>query len=259
MAPEQSQLPIVDSPKSSCCNGRYVLGGMLAGIILTALLGTAFFWGRQTAAKDSQPWVNGIPANRLHPDFLSASASHGGVNMAVCTAQVDENAEGFFTLDYLTGDLKGWVYYPRQAAFGGMFMTNVQGNLGMSKNPEYLLVSGAATPKSLGGNIRPAASLIYVVDMRSGYFAAYTIPWDRTSEASAVPQSGSFTFVARDQIREPWGAGVKKPANQPAPGQKNPGKPNDPNNPDPNADPTNPAAPPQAPAPNNPNNKRPRN
>jgi hypothetical protein len=36
--------------------------------------------------------------------------------MAVCTAQVGDDAEGFFALDFITGDLKGWVYYPKMGA-----------------------------------------------------------------------------------------------------------------------------------------------
>lgn len=241
MAMENSQLEFVDGPKSNCCKLTYASGGLICGIALALMLGAAFWVGRQSTSNlvEQSSW-NGIPRDRVPPEFLSATASHGGTNMAVCTALVGEDAEGFFSLDYLTGDLRGWVYYPRQGAFGGMFMTNVIPQLGQSKNPEYLLVSGGTAPARLGGNVRLAQSLIYVVDTRSGYFAAYTAPWDRSLEASAgAPQGGQLIFVSGGQIRES-NAGVKKPVtpmpNAIAPGGKIPGAadpvvPNNPANP----------------------------
>ena len=212
MAVDNSQLEIVDDAKSSCCRLPYVVGGLFCGVALTILLGAAFWIGRQTASDRSEQssWM-GIPRDRIPPDFLSASASHGGTNMAVCTALVGDDAEGFFALDYLTGELRAWVYYPKQGVFGGMFMTNVIPQLGQSKNPEYLLVSGGTAAARLGGNVRLAQSLIYVVDTRSGYFAAYTVPWNSTLESSAgAPQWGQMIFVNGSQIRES-NAGVRKP------------------------------------------------
>ncbi len=250
MSMENSRLEIVDSPKARCCNWTYWAGGLFCGIALTFLMGIAFWAGRQSASKldESTSW-NDIPRDRIHPDFLSATSTHGGTNMAVCTAAVGDDAEGFFTLDYITGDLRGWVYYPRQGAFGGMFATNVIPQLGQSKNPEYLLVSGYTAAARLGGNVKLAQSLIYVVDTRSGYFAAYTAPWNSTLESSAgSPQGGQMIFVSGAQIRES-NAGVKKPTvpmpNAAAPGGKNPGA-GDP------ADPNKPANP------NNPNIKKPK-
>jgi len=217
MVEQKSTLEIVDAPKTSCCNLTYLVGGAVGGILLTVLLGITFWIGRQTVLEDGQASWNGIPINRVPPELLSASATHGGTNIAVCTALVGDDAEGFFSLDFLTGDLRGWVYYPRQGAFGGLFMTNVTPQLGQSKNPEYLLVSGGTSAARLGGNVRLAQSLIYVVDTRSGYFAAYTAPWNSTLESSAgVPQGGQMIFVSGGQIRES-NAGVKKPTN-PMPG-----------------------------------------
>jgi hypothetical protein len=261
MALEHSQLEIVDNAEPRCCNVSYVGGGVALGVALTVLLGIAFYAGRQSTQLDTTEsnatnW-SGIPSGRVHPDLLSASASHGGSNMAVCTAIVDENSEGFFALDFITGDLKGWVYYPRMGKFGGLFMTNVQGVLGASKNPEYLLVSGATSTVASGGNTRPAASLIYVVDMRSGFFAAYTIPWNKTQESSGLAQVNQFIAVDGGQIREP-SMGVKKPVTplgNPAAGApagaapKKPGV--DPKAADPRIDPNNPN--PNNPNPNNPN------
>ncbi len=262
MSQELSQLEILETPEKRCCNMTYMVGGLLGGIALTLLLVVAFWFGRQTAVDVSkQSTLNSVPKDRIPPEFLSASGSHGGSNMAVCTGMVGDDAEGFFALDFLTGDLKGWVYYPKQGAFGGLFMTNVLQQLGpTSKNPEYLLVSGQTSSVAIGGNVRLAGSLIYVVDMRSGFFAAYTAPWNKSLESSAgAPQGGQLIFVSGGQIRESMlgarkpvtpqqlGAGAQGANNQ---GAANPGAiPGAAANPGPANDPNKPA---------NPNNKKPK-
>jgi len=165
-------------------------------------------------------------------------------------------------LDYLTGDLKGWVYYPRMAAFGGLFATNVIQYLGPpGKNPEYLLISGGALPAPSGSNVRAASSLLYVIDVKLGSFVAFTIPWNRSMENSGVQQMNTFVPVGGDVIRPMMGPGNRKPpavnpnANNKA-GNANP-NPNDPNNGDPD-DPNapNPNQPPRNNQPNNNNNNR---
>ncbi len=261
MASDQSQLPIVDiSSNPRCCKMAYVAVGAGIGLGLTFLLLLAFFAGRQSTQSETS-W-NGIPSSQVPAELLNATASHGGVNMAVCTATVGENAEGFFALDFITGNLRGWVYYPQHRRFGAMFMTNVSGQLGMTgKNPEYVLVSGATASAPTGGNLRPASSMLYVADLHSGYFAAYVIPWDKTAESSNVDQGGELIAAGVGQIREPWGAGAKKPPAAPAAGAKKPAAPDkagvDPNNPDPNAvDPNNPAGNNRNLNNNNPNNRK---
>ena len=237
MSQENSQLEIVGL-KPACCNLTATMVGLLSGIALTLLLGFAFWLGRQSASdsdsRDPSAW-NGIPSSKVPPEMLSATATHGSSNLAVCTAQVGDDAEGFFALDFNTGDLRGWVYYPKQGKFGGLFMTNVQLKLGQSKNPEYLLVSGGTFGARLGGNVKLAQSLIYVVDTKAGTFAAYTAPWNGSMESSAgVPQWAQMIFMDGGQIREA-STGVKKPvvpvpgAAAPAPGAKAPDP--DPNKP----------------------------
>ena len=222
MSHGNSQFEIVGS-KPSCCNLTYIAVGLLGGIALTLMLGMVFWLGRQSAngTSESASW-NGIPTSKVPPELLSATATHGGANLAVCTALVGDDAEGFFSLDFTTGDLRGWVYYPKQGAFGGMFMTNVQAQLGQSKNPEYLLVSGGTFGARISGNVKLAQSLIYVVDTRSGLFAAYTAPWNSAMESSAgAAQSGQMIFMSGGQIRES-SLGVKKPI-APMPGAAAPG------------------------------------
>ena len=242
--------------------GRTFWIGLASGVTLGTLLAAGFtacfFAGRWSVEAEqasgqlqnsmlSRIAGSSIPGNRLHPDipseWLQATATHGGANMAVCTAAAGEEAEGFFALDFQTGDLKGWVYYPRMQAFGGLFATNVVQYLGSAgKNPEYLLVSGASAPGVTGGNVRPSQSLIYVVDVKLGTFVAFTIPWSRTMESSGVAQMNALLPVGGDAIRPMIGAAAQRKApaldpnqkaNQQNPNQANP-NPQNPNQPNPN-------------------------
>jgi hypothetical protein len=244
-----SSTTIMTSPNhGQCCKFRLVSWGISIGAVATLLLGAAFMIGRQSVVvventtRSNELW-HGLPLSKVPPEVLNATASHGSENLAVCTGRVDEDSEGFFSLDFITGNLQGWVYYPRTGQFGGMFMTNVQSTLGSSKNPQYLMVTGEVMPGPSGGNVRAASCLIYVVDARSGFFAAYTIPWDRSRESSNVGQMGQFILAGGGQIRES-GAGAKKPMTPPAVGANAPKKPGDPvppaaNPTDPKADPKN--------------------
>ena len=237
--------------------GRTFWFGLATGMALCASLAASFFAGRWTA-KDTFPLelksaAQGIPKSRIHPDlpveWLQATATHGATNMAVCTAAAGEEAEGFFALDFLTGDLKGWVYYPRMQAFGGLFATNVIQYLGPSgKNAEYLLVSGASASSPTGGQVRASQSLIYVVDVKLGTFVAFAIPWNRTMESSGVAQMNTLLPVGGDAIRPMVGPGQRKaPALDP--NQKaNQANPNQPNQQNPNQ---------QNPNPQNPNQQNP--
>ncbi len=214
-----NQLPMVKAePSVSCCRWSPQMSGFCFGIVLTAVAVGAYWAGKGSLSNSNVGDANSVAARFVPPEYLNAAATHGSSNLAVCTGQVDEDAEGFFVLDYLTGELKAWVYYPRAGTFGGYFVTNVQPVLGVNKNPEYLLVTGNALTIGQSSNVRPAQTLVYVVDARSGFFAAFVIPWNRTMANSNSPQNGTFTMVGGGQIREPQG-GAKKPINPPkAPG-----------------------------------------
>jgi hypothetical protein len=116
-------------------------------------------------------------------------------------------------LDYITGNLQCWVYNPRIQQFAARFETNITRELPATKNAEYLLVTGAAQPGPTASNARPGGCLVYVVDVKSGLFAAYTMPWTRAAETSGQTQQGPLIFVQGGQYRAPLpGGAVKKPS-----------------------------------------------
>jgi hypothetical protein len=141
--------------------------------------------------------IQNLYPTSLPETVLHASSSHGGETFAMATGRIDEDVEGLFTLDYLTGDLQGWIYYPNVLGFGGMFRHNVLAELGAleGKRPGYVLVTGEANFPRGAGVTTPASCIVYVADANTGHFAAYTILWNRTATRAGAPQAGGFQVL----------------------------------------------------------------
>ena len=134
---------------------------------------------------------------------LKAAASHGGETFAIATGNVDEDVEGLFTLDFLTGDLQCLVVNPRNGALGGWFKTNVASVLSVEKGkkPSYLMATGHINVAGGYGGQRPAASLCYVADANSGEVAAFTFPWAKAATTAGVAQAYEMKLVGKWKLR----------------------------------------------------------
>lgn len=146
-------------------------------------------------------WLAG-PARLPVARALSSLADE---SFAACTAPVDGVNEGFFILDFETGDLSGGVINQGTSKFVRSYRYNVLKDLGFKqgrvKKPKFLLLSGvmsfAGPASNTFGN-----SLLYVTDVSTGVTVAYGIPWN--SQQAAVP--GVAELVPLD-IARPRGGG----------------------------------------------------
>ena len=127
------------------------------------------------------------------PDRLprvSAVTSQSDESFAVCTVPLDVGVEGFFMLDFETGDLSGGVLNPTTSLFGAVYKHNVLKDLGFKpgqvKNPKFLLVAGLADLRR-AGNASLAQSVLYVTDSSTGTTVAYGIPWSMQQPQAASP------------------------------------------------------------------------
>ncbi len=115
---------------------------------------------------------------------------------AVCSASMDGGTEGFFLLDFETGDLTGGVLNQNSAKFTVTYRYNVLKDLGFKpgqvKAPQFLMVPGRMSFAGTVGN-RLAQSVIYVTDASTGVSVAYGIPW-------SAQQSGSRPIAAELQL-----------------------------------------------------------
>jgi hypothetical protein len=123
--------------------------------------------------------TSGVPPWERRPDRVFALTSEADGSFAVCTVPLDGGTEGFFMLDFETGDLSGGVLSPGTSKFAASYKYNVLKDLGFKagqvKNPKFLLVSGAADVRQASAAL--ASSVLYVTDSSTGTTVAYGIPW----------------------------------------------------------------------------------
>ncbi len=102
-------------------------------------------------------------------------------NFAIATGPLDGEVEAVYFLDFLTGDLKAAVLNINNGKFTAFFNYNILQDLGVdaAKNPRYLMVTGVADLRRIGGsNVQPSASVVYVAELTTGRIAAYAVPWN---------------------------------------------------------------------------------
>lgn len=148
------------------------------GLALVAAFGAGLFVGR------GGPPAMSLPVARAMSSLMDES-------FAVCTTSMDGVTEGFFLLDFETGDLTGGVLHPNSAKFTVAYRHNVLKDLGFKpgqvKNPRFLMVPGRIAFTGTAGN-RAAQSVIYVTDAATGVTVAYGIPW--SSQQSVGGRAG---------------------------------------------------------------------
>lgn len=177
------------------------MNGVSGRIVVVAGMGMAAVLGVLIGAG----WAGG-PA--LPKAFAVTSLADDG--FAVCTTPVDPNAEGFFVLDFETGDLSGGVLSPNTSKFAASYKYNVLNDLGFkagqAKNPRFLLVAGAADLRR--GRVPLAQSVLYVTDSSTGVTAAYGIPWSQQQSAGNAPFVGELVLL---DVARPRGGGAPAP------------------------------------------------
>ena len=157
----------------------WLLLGVLIGIVLSAVL----------------------PARPLH---AVATDSQDGFSLA--TGMIDNNLEGVYFLDYLTGTLKGAVISLSNGKFTTSYESNVLKDFqieGGGRNPKFLLVTGLAALRRGPSQLQPGQSLIYVMELNSGICCAYAVPWTpgRTTTATPAPQNSTFVLCDKFPFR----------------------------------------------------------
>jgi len=141
---------------------------------------------------------------------VEAVTSQADGSFAICTVPLDPSVEGFFMLDFETGDLSGGVLSPSTSQFATSYKHNVLKDLGFKpgkvKNPKFLLVPGLAAFAGAAGG-RMAQSVLYVTDAATGVTVAYGIPWN----AAQTPAGGGPVVAELRPLDKaaPRGGGAK--------------------------------------------------
>ena len=139
--------------------------------------------------------VIGLNAGGWWPQIpVHAVATHGQDNFVICTGPLDEEVEGVFFLDGLTGDLKCAAVSLQTGKFNAYFNHNINKDFSGAKNPKYSMVTGLIDLRrgAGAGNIAPSRSAVYIAEATSGQIAAYAIPWNAALRTNNQPQQGVF-------------------------------------------------------------------
>jgi hypothetical protein len=169
--------------------------GLMLGLAIGGAMTVGVLLGRRVETAAAFPGFEHLQ--------LKAMASHGGDNFAIATGAVDDEVEGLYTLDFLTGDLQCFVPNPRNGSVGGWFKANIAGDFSVErgKKPNYLIATGGFNFSASSGNSRPAACLVYVADSNTGDVACYTFPWTKAATAAGVAQMTPMTLAGKWKSR----------------------------------------------------------
>ena len=180
-----------------CCGPKCsrLLVGMLLGSGLFAAGGMFFSRSDRTAESN-----NFLPVS-FRPDATSM-----GKSISVATGWIDDEVEGLYVLDHLTGNLQCWVMNSRSGEVGGVFRGNVNLALGLEgkADPDYVIATGRFDFKNFRqGNLKYANCICYVGESSTGKILAYSFTFDPTTGALGQPQMGDLILIATIPFRDP--------------------------------------------------------
>jgi hypothetical protein len=125
---------------------------------------------------------------------------------AMCTGPLDEGIEGVYTLDFLTGELRGAALSRQNGKFHAFYQGNVNVDLGIdaTKNPRYMIVTGVADLVHTGGaRIAPSKGIVYVAEITTGKVAAYFVKWSPAAHVNGTPIREHFILLDTFPMRTP--------------------------------------------------------
>ena len=148
--------------------------------IIGGLLVCASFFGAGIGSYVAQQSES--PVIDLEPLKLQADSAARGKSISLATGFIDDEVEGVYILDHLTGNLQCWVLSPRTGKISGIYTANV--NVGLEADrageKDYVMATGAFD--FTGGTVGlkfPARSVVYIAEGNSGNVAAFGLQFDK--------------------------------------------------------------------------------
>jgi hypothetical protein len=148
--------------------------------------------------------ILGLNLSGIWPQVpVHAVATHGQDNFAIATGVLDENVEGIFVLDAVTGELKGAAMNIQSRRFNTWYEYNVTRDLPASsvKNPQYRIVTGMTNIRQVVAAGQLGRTVLYVAEANSGQVMAYGVPWITGRHSSPVPMREPLIPLDRWQFR----------------------------------------------------------
>ena len=173
-----------------------VVFGIVGLTLVGTVSGVGAFLGNRLAQNAS--------ATNSQPLQLQAGTAARGKSLSMATGLIDENVEGLFVLDHVSGDIQCWLLSPRTGAVGGIYKANVVKDLGVEKagDADYAMATGNFNfIGNNAGNVGPGNSICYVADTKSGKVVGYGIIYDKQAIRRGNVTGGELKVVCKGAIR----------------------------------------------------------
>jgi len=162
--------------------------------------------------------VAGLILGGLLPESpLHAVATDRSDTYAIATGPIDEETEGIFFLDQLTGNLGVAVI----DQFGNFVGSPPGPNLGTpltmrpvlqdfnvnpAQNPRFLMVTGMTRLQRAAGAIHRSRSIVFIMEVTTGKLGAYVFTWQGAGTVNGI-RRGTILPVGAVRVR-PAAAGA---------------------------------------------------
>jgi hypothetical protein len=141
---------------------------------------------------------------------LRAASTDRCDTFAMATGWLDDGIEGVYTLDFLTGELRGAALARQNGKFHAFYQGNVNTDLQIdaTKNPKYMIVTGMTDLIRTGGaRVAPSKGVIYVAEITTGKVAAYFVKWSAAAHSTGAPVRERFILLDTFAMRTAAAAG----------------------------------------------------
>lgn len=148
--------------------------------------------------------LSGVVLGGLMPNTpLHAVATDHYKTFVVATGPVDDDIEAIFFLDFPSGTLSAAVLSVDTGRFMAFYARNVLGDLGIdqTKNPHYLMVTGAANLRQSAVLCQSGRTVVYVAEVTTGRVAAYAVPWTPGMKSLRHPVKRPLKLLDVTQFR----------------------------------------------------------
>lgn len=141
----------------------------------------------------------------IPPIVLNADSAARGKQISLATGVIDDEVEGLFVLDHLSGNLQCWVMNRRSGDIGAVFTGSASAELGGQKGgaADYVMTTGRIEFVKGSGQAKPAGCICYVADGNSGKVVGFGFRYNAQLAAKGERQRpGTLTVVCRGVTRE---------------------------------------------------------
>jgi len=166
-----------------------------------------FWYGRPVLWPAAALLVGLAVGSMLPHSPLHAVSTDSNDAFIIATGPLDQEVEGLYLLDCLTGNLMVTVPTRMGNGFAGGFRYNILNDFRVdpAKKPRFLMVTGSinlAVGAGAGQQMFPGISLLYIAEITTGRSVVYGTFWDRNAWKAGRPVNMALRPLANMPIRQ---------------------------------------------------------